>query len=124
MSLLQADLTPLRASRAFRLLYVSRTVTLFGTLAAEVALLVEAKQLTGSIFEVGLLGAAELLPLVVFGLYCAACWRTGWTAAACCAGARPAGLLPGVLVINALQPHPALWPLQVIAAVASAAQDC
>ena len=69
MSLLQADLTPLRASRAFRLLYVSRTVTLFGTLAAEVALLVEAKQLTGSTFEVGLLGAAELLPLVVFGLY-------------------------------------------------------
>jgi MFS family permease len=120
VSLLRADLTPLRASRDFRLLYVSRTVTLFGTLAAEVALLVQAKQLTGSTFEVGLLGAAELLPLVVFGLYGGVLadrldrsrlllWCE--VGLGCCAV---------VLVINALQPHPALWPLYVIAAVASA----
>ncbi len=120
MSLLRADLTPLRASRDFRLLYVSRTVTLFGTPAAEVALLVQAKQLTGSTFAVGLLGAAELLPLVVFGLYGGVLADRldrsrllRWCEAGlgCCAG---------VLVINALQPHPAVWPLYVIAAVASA----
>jgi len=69
VSLLRADLAPLRASREFRLLSASRTVTLFGTLAADVALLVQAKQLTGSTFEVGLLGAVELVPLVIFGLY-------------------------------------------------------
>ena len=33
------------------------------------ALLVQAKQLTGSAFAVGLLGVVELVPLVVFGLY-------------------------------------------------------
>jgi len=66
---LRADLTPLRTSRDFRLLYSSRTVIALGTQATEVALLVQARQLTGSAFAVGLLGAVELAPLVVFGLY-------------------------------------------------------
>ena len=68
-SRLRADLTPLRNSRDFRLLYASRTVIALGTQATEVALLVQAKQLTGSTVAVGLLGAVELVPLVVFGLY-------------------------------------------------------
>src|ERR1700691_6350382 len=66
---LGADLTPLRSSRDFRLVFASRTVTLFGSQATTVALLVQARQLTGSAIAVGLLGAAELVPLVVFGLY-------------------------------------------------------
>ena len=120
MSLLRADLTPLRESRDFRLLYVSRTVTLFGTLAADVALLVQAKQLTGSTFAVGLLGAAEMLPLVVFGLYggvLADRLDRSRLLQLCEAGL---GCCAGLLVINALQPHPAVWPLYLIAAVASA----
>jgi MFS family permease len=64
-----ADLTPLRSSRRFRLLFTSRTVTFCGSQATEVALLVQARQLTGSAAVVGLLGAAGLVPLVVFGLY-------------------------------------------------------
>jgi Transmembrane secretion effector len=66
---LGADLTPLRSSRDFRLVFASRTVTLFGSQATSVALLVQARQLTGSAIAVGLLGVAELVPLVVFGLY-------------------------------------------------------
>ena len=44
-------------------------MTALGTQASEVALLVQAKQLTGSPLAVGLLGVVELVPLVVFGLY-------------------------------------------------------
>jgi hypothetical protein len=66
---LVADIAPLRTSRDFRVLFASRTVTLFGSQASEVALLVQARQLTGSAVAVGLLGAVELAPLVVFGLY-------------------------------------------------------
>jgi len=51
---------------------------MLGSQAAEVALLVQAKQLTGSPLVVGLLGMAELVPLVVVGLY-GGCWRTGST---------------------------------------------
>jgi MFS family permease len=120
VSLLRADLAPLRASRDFRLLYVSRTVTLFGTLAADVALLVQARQLTGSTFDVGLLGAAELVPVVVFGLYggvLADRLDRSRLPRLCEAGL---GCCAGLLVINALQPRPAVWPLYLIAAAASA----
>jgi len=63
------DLSPLRGTADFRWLFSSRTVTLLGTEASAVALLVQAKQLTGSASAVGLLGVAELVPLAVFGLY-------------------------------------------------------
>src|ERR1017187_7684372 len=66
---LRPDLAPLRSPGGFRLVFASRTVTALGTQASEVALLVQAKQLTGSPLAVGLLGVVELVPLVVFGLY-------------------------------------------------------
>lgn len=50
------DLAPLRSSRGFRLVFASRTVTALGAQASEVALLVQARQLTGSPLAVGLLG--------------------------------------------------------------------
>src|SRR5580698_4367664 len=113
---LGADLTPLRSSHDFRLVFASRTVTLFGSQATAVALLVQARQLTGSALAVGLLGAAELLPLVVFGLY-------GGTLADrldrrrlirwCEAGLGGCAVL---LVINASLRHPWVWPLYLIAA--------
>jgi len=62
-------MAPLRSSRGFRLVFASRTVTTLGTQASEVALLVQAKQLTGSPLAVGLLGVVELVPLLLFGLY-------------------------------------------------------
>ena len=62
-------MAPLRSSRGFCLVFASRTVTTLGTQASEVALLVQAKQLTGSPLAVGLLGVVELVPLLLFGLY-------------------------------------------------------
>jgi MFS family permease len=120
-SRLRADLTPLRTSRDFRRLYASRTVIALGTQATEVALLVQAKQLTGSTVAVGLIGAVELLPLVVFGLYgglladrfdrrrlILACE----VALGCCAA---------LLMLNALARHPAVWPLYAVTALMMAA---
>jgi len=114
---LVADITPLRASRDFRLVFGSRTVTLFGSQATEVALLVQARQLTGSAVAVGLLGAVELVPLVVFGLYGGALADRldrrrliRW----CEAGL---GGCAALLVINTSLPRPAVWPLYLIAAV-------
>jgi MFS family permease len=114
---LVADIAPLRSSRDFRLLFGSRTVTLFGSQATEVALLVQARQLTGSAVAVGLLGAVELVPLAVFGLYGGALADRldrrrliRWCEAGlgCCAA---------LLVANASLPHPQAWPLYLIAAV-------
>jgi MFS family permease len=98
-------------------------VTALGTQASEVALLVQAKQLTGSPLAVGLLGVAELVPLVVFGLYGGvladrfdrrALMRWGEVALGGCAV---------LLLINALLPKPALWPLYAVTAVMMAASS-
>jgi len=114
---LVADIEPLRTSRDFRLVFASRTVTLFGSQATEVALLVQARQLTGSAAAVGLLGAVELVPLVVFGLYGGALADRldrrrliRW----CEAGL---GGCAALLLINASLPRPLAWPLYLIAAV-------
>ena len=120
-SLLRMDVSPLRGRDhgSFRVLYASRSVTLFGTQATDVALLVQAKQLTGSAFAVGLLGVAELVPLVVFGLYGGVLAdrldrrrMLRW----CEAGL---GLLAAALAGNAVAPHPAVWPLYALAAAMS-----
>jgi MFS family permease len=115
-----ADLAPLRSSRDFRLLLPSRTVTFLGSTATEVAVLVQARQLTGSAAAVGLLGAVELVPLVIFSLY-------GGTLADrldrrriilwCEAGL---GGCSALLLVNTLLPHPAAWPLYLIVAVTMA----
>jgi MFS family permease len=116
MRRLGADLTPLRTSRDFRLVFTSRTITLFGSQATEVALLVQARQLTGSALAVGLLGAAELVPLVVFGLYGGALADRvdrRRLIRYCEAGL---GGCAALLVANASLTHPAVWPLYVVAA--------
>ncbi len=57
------DLTPLR-QRDYRLLYTAQFVSLFGTMITYVALPYQMYRLTGSSLSVGLLGLAELVPLL------------------------------------------------------------
>ena len=66
---LAIDISPLRTSRDFRLVMGSGLVTVLGSMVTYVTLPFQIKQLTGSYIAVGLAGAAELIPLIVFGLY-------------------------------------------------------
>ena len=103
--------------RSFRAVFLSRTVVYLGSQAAEVALLVQAKQLTGSPLVVGTLGLAELVPLVVFGLY-GGVLADRFDRRALMRWCEPGLALCGVLLLlNALLPHPLLWPLYVVAAL-------
>jgi MFS family permease len=118
--LLRMDLAPLRDSRDFRLLFASRMVTLLGTIASDVALLVQAKQLTGSTLAVSLLGVAELVPVFIFGLYGGVLAdrldrrrMIRWCEAGLGCGAA-------LLAVNAVLPRPALWPLYALAAAMTA----
>jgi MFS family permease len=114
---LRADLTPLRAFRDFRLLFTSRTVTALGTQATEVALLVQARQLTGSAVAVGLLGAVEVVPLVVFGLYGGVLADRFDRRVLVCWCEAALGVCAALLMLNALAPKPAVWPLYAITAL-------
>ena len=62
------DTTPLRESRDLRLLLLGNVVTGLGTQATLVALPYQLYVETHSAFLVGLLGAAELIPLVTLAL--------------------------------------------------------
>jgi MFS family permease len=96
-------------------MFASRTVAYLGSQAAEVALLVQAQRITGSPLVVGTLGLAELVPLVIFGLY-GGVLADRFDRRALMRWCEP-GLAACALLLfaNSLLPHPLLWPLYVIA---------
>ena len=59
------DFGPLRRHRDYRSLYAAQFVSFLGTMVTYVALPYQMFKLTGSSLAVGLLGLAELLPLLV-----------------------------------------------------------
>jgi len=64
LGLATIDFGPLRRRRDFRLLWIGQAVSLFGSMITYVALPYQAYHLTGSSLVVGLLGLAELVPLL------------------------------------------------------------
>ena len=62
------DLTPLRTSRDYRLLFIGQFVSAFGTALSYVVLPWQMYQLTQSTLLVGLLGVAEFVPMLLLGL--------------------------------------------------------
>lgn len=58
------DLTPLKISRDYRLLFTSQTISFFGSMMSFVVLPWQMYQLTHSSLAVGLLGAAEFIPTI------------------------------------------------------------
>ncbi len=69
MSALGLDLEPLRVIPAFRRLYVASFVTSFGSQATYVTVAYQMSRLTHSYLAVGAIGLAEVIPMVIFGLY-------------------------------------------------------
>ncbi|MFC7220032.1 MFS transporter [Streptomyces polyrhachis] len=110
------DLAPWHSSADFRRLWVAGLISTFGSFLTFVALPVQMKELTGSVAAVGAIGAAELIPLLVFGLYGGAMADAFdkrrlilWTEVG-------SGVLAAALLANTLLPEPMVWPLYVIAA--------
>ncbi|OLZ69526.1 MFS transporter [Streptomyces sp. IMTB 2501] len=120
MRALLPDLSPWQTSVDFRRLWKSGLISNFGSFLTLVALPVQLKDLTESTAAVGAIGAVELLPLIVCGLYGGALADAldkrkliGWTEAG-------QGLLSAALLLNALLPRPTVWPLYAVAALSSA----
>lgn len=63
------DVSPLRENREFRRLFIASTISFFGSMATYVAMPFQMAQITGSYVHVGMIGVAELGPLIFFGLY-------------------------------------------------------
>ncbi|MFF3287336.1 MFS transporter [Streptomyces sp. NPDC003023] len=120
LSAVLPDLSPWRSSRDFRLLWVQGLVTYFASSMAMIALPLQIKDLTGSPLAVGAMGAVELVPLVVFGLYGGALADAVDRRKMILGTEAALGVLAGVLLVNAALPEPMLWPLYLVAAGVSA----
>ncbi|GGZ92256.1 MFS transporter [Streptomyces subrutilus] len=114
------DLSPWRSSRDFRLLFFQGTVTFFGSFMAMIALPLQIKHLTDSPLAVGAMGAVELVPLVVCGLYGGALADAVDRRRLILLTEAGLGVLALVLLVNATLPNPLLWPLYLVAAGVSA----
>jgi len=66
---LSIDFSPLRKNRDLRYLFVSGVITRFGSALTLVALPFQIKEITNSYIDVGLMGAVEITPLIIFALY-------------------------------------------------------
>ncbi|TMR24523.1 MFS transporter [Nonomuraea turkmeniaca] len=116
---LAIDLSPLRDSRDYRLLFGAGVITMFGTFITLVAVPYQMKELTDSYLAVGLVSLAEFVPMVVCGL---------WGGAIADALDRrkiiilsELGLLvtSAALTVNALLQNPQVWVLYVVGAIST-----
>ena len=105
------DLSLLRRVRDFRLLFTSGLVSGLGSMITYVALPYQVKEITGSYVAVGLMGAAELIPLIVFGLYGGVLADSVDRRKLILIGEFSALCLSLMLLINAQLDNPRLWVL-------------
>lgn len=118
--LVTVDVTPLRRHREFRLLFIGRMVSFFGSMITTVAIPYQVYQLSHSVLLVGMLGLAELASLLGFALLGGALADAAdrRLLVLVSEGALMAGSL--ILVANSLLPHPILWLIFVVAGLQGA----
>jgi MFS family permease len=116
---LAVDVTPLRTSRDFRLLWSGQLVSTMGRQITAVAVPYQVYRLTGSTLDVGLLGLAQGVPLVI-------CSLAGGAVADAVDRRRLLLVTTSLLAVcsalyaaGALHGHPPLASLYVIAGVAA-----
>jgi len=114
------DFTPLRESREFRLLYLSQSITFFGSMMTFVALPWQVFQLTKSSFVVGMLGVVEFVAVLFMGFVGGA--FADYFDRRLMVRVTEAALATGsiVLIINARLPHPRVWVLFACASLFAA----
>lgn len=114
------DLRPLRRHRDYRALYAAQFVTFLGSMVTYVALPYQMYELTGSSLAVGLLGLAELLPLLITAFVGGALADTVDRRRMVLVTEVGLALGSGALALTALLDQPPVWILYVIAAFMSA----
>jgi MFS family permease len=114
------DLTPLRRHRDFRLLMAGQTVTFLGSMVTYVALPYQAYELSGSSLVVGLLGVAELLPLLIAAFLGGALADAKDRRRMLQLTELAFAVASLILLANSLLPDPQLWLLFVVSAAMAA----
>ena len=113
------DLTPLRTSREFRLLWAGQGISFFGSQMTYVAIPVQVYRLTGSTLEVGLIGICELVVLLLTAFVGGAV-ADAWDRRRVMLFSE-IGLVgvSALLLVNSGLDEPQVWPLFVLSGVAA-----
>jgi MFS family permease len=115
------DISPLRSSRDFRVLFAAGTVFYLGLMFGFVAVPYQLFQLTGSSLAVGIMGAVQLVPLIIFGLYGGSLSdRLDRRTVQLVTGTAQA-VLAVILLINAVLDSPQVWVLYVVGGLTATA---
>jgi MFS family permease len=114
-----ADLTPLRESRDYRLLFSGQVASYIGRQFTVVAIPIQVYGITHSSLAVGLVGLASLGPLIVFSLAGGALSDAFDRRRLLLINQVLLGVTSAVLALNAGLDHPALWPLFVFGALSA-----
>lgn len=114
------DLTPLRVSRDYRLLFFGQLVSAFGSQMSFVALPVQMYQLTNSTVMVGLLGLAEFIPIITLAFVGGALADAVDRRKLLRLTEIGQTIVTALLLINALLPAPQVWVLFLCAALHAA----
>jgi len=113
------ELTPLRTGRDFRLAFTASGISAFGSFITYIAVPYQVATLTRSPLMVGLLGVCELVPLLVMAFVGGALADYLDRRRLVQVGEFGLAALTGVLLANSLLPHPQLWLLFVVVALAA-----
>jgi MFS family permease len=111
------DLTPLRTSRDYRLVFTGGTISGFGSFITYVTIPFQVAAITGDPLMVGLLGACELVPLLVMAFVGGALADYLDRRLLVRGGEFALAALTAVLLVNALSDRPHLWLLYLVAAL-------
>jgi len=113
------DLTPLRESRDFRLLFLGKSVSDLGDEIVATVVPFQVFQLTHSTLAVGLLGLCALVPVFVFpiigGAFADAVERRRFVIVMHAVLA----VMSALMAVNAMRDEPLLWPLYVFATLSA-----
>lgn len=120
LSALAVDLTPLRVSRDFRLLYIGQFVSQFGSAMSYVVLPVQMYSLTKSTLAVGMLGLAEFVPMFVMAFVGGALADYIDRRRLILIAEAAMTVCCFVLMANALLPQPRVWVLYLMASLFAA----
>ncbi len=105
------DITPLKVSRDYRLLFFGQLISFFGTMMTFIVVPVQMYQLTESSLYVGLLGVAEFVPMFFLAFVGGALADSVDRRKMLRLTEIGQTITVAILLINALLPNPQIWVL-------------
>jgi hypothetical protein len=113
------DVSPLRTSREFRLLWSGQVVSFLGSMITYVAVQWQVYELTHSSLAVGLIALFELVPLLTMSFVGGALADAVDRRKLVLRTEAALTLVPLLLLLNALRDRPLVWPIYVLIAFAA-----